>query len=146
MTWTDERISELARLWDTGQSASAIGRILGVSKNAVVGKAHRMRLAARPSPIRQERRAPSRRRIPILTKPVDKSAPVAAPIIEPAPEPRPTISKDPRGAKCLWPIGDPRQAEFHFCGGSAIEGKPYCADHCAVAYIVRPPRGEERAA
>jgi GcrA cell cycle regulator len=147
MTWTDERISELARLWDTGQSASAIGRILGVSKNAVVGKAHRMRLASRPSPIRQERRAPSRRRIPILTKPLDKSAPaVAAPIIEPAPEPRPRAGKDQRGAKCLWPIGDPRQSEFHFCDASAIEGKPYCADHCARAYIVRPSRGEERAA
>jgi len=145
MTWTDERISELARLWDTGQSASAIGRILGVSKNAVVGKAHRMRLASRPSPIRQERRAPSRRRIPILTKPVDKSVPaVVVPIVEPVPQPRPT--KDPRGAKCLWPYGDPRQAEFHFCGASAIEGKPYCAAHCARAYIVRPPRGEERAA
>ncbi len=147
MTWTDERITELARLWESGQSASAIGRILGVSKNAVVGKAHRMRLASRPSPIRQERRAPSRRRLPILTKPVDQSIPaVAAPIIEPTPEPRPAVSKDHRGAKCLWPIGDPRQSEFHFCDARAIEGKPYCADHCARAYITRPARGEDRAA
>ncbi len=147
MTWTDERISELARLWESGHSASAIGRLLGVSKNAVVGKAHRMRLASRPSPIRQERRAPSHRRLPILTKPVDKSAPVvSAPIVEPVPEPRPVITKDHRGPNCLWPIGDPRQAGFHFCGASAVEGKPYCSDHCARAYITRPARGEERAA
>lgn len=146
MTWTDERISELARLWDTGQSASVIGRLLGVSKNAVVGKAHRMRLASRPSPIRQERRAPSRRRIPILTKPLDKSIPVPAPIAEPAPPPRPAVTKDLKGAKCLWPYGDPRDSDFHFCGSGAIEGKPYCAEHCARAYIVRPARGEERAA
>ncbi len=147
MTWTDERISELARLWESGQSASVIGRLLGVTKNAVVGKAHRMRLASRPSPIRQERRAPVRRRLPILTKPVDKSIPAAVtPIIEPAPEPRPAVGKDHRGAKCLWPIGDPQHSEFHFCGARAVEGKPYCAEHCARAYIVRPSRGEERAA
>lgn len=149
MTWTDERISELARLWESGHSASAIGRILGVSKNAVVGKAHRMRLASRPSPIRQERRAPSRRRLPILTKPVDKSLPavtVPEADAEPAPPPRPVVSKDHKGAKCLWPIGDPRDPDFHFCGGPAVEGKPYCDSHCARAYITRPVRGEERAA
>ncbi len=151
MTWTDERISELARLWESGHSASAIGRILGVSKNAVVGKAHRMRLASRPSPIRQERRAPSRRRLPILTKPLDKTVPAAtAPAIEPdpepEPEPRPSVSKDHRGPNCLWPIGDPRQPDFHFCGARAVEGKPYCPDHCARAYITRPLRSEDRAA
>lgn len=146
MTWTEERVAELARLWESGHSASAIGRILGVSKNAVVGKAHRMRLASRPSPIRQERRAPVRRRLPILTRPVDKSLPaVATPQVEPEPEPRPVLKKDPKGTKCLWPIGDPRHPDFHFCGGAAVEGKPYCAEHCARAYITRPLR-DERAA
>ena len=146
MTWTEERVAELARLWESGHSASAIGRILGVSKNAVVGKAHRMRLASRPSPIRQERRAPVRRRLPILTKPVDKSLPaVPAPEVEPLPEPRPAVTKDPKGAKCLWPIGDPRSADFHFCGDPAIEGKPYCEEHCARAYIARPLRDEKAA-
>ena len=67
-------------------------------------------------------------------------------VIEPVPEPLPRVSKDHRGAKCFWPFGDPREPEFHFCGAVAIEGKPYCADHCALAYKVRPARGEERAA
>ena len=49
MTWTEERVAELHRLWDTGKSASEIGKILGVSKNSVVGKAHRLKLTARPS-------------------------------------------------------------------------------------------------
>ena len=53
MTWTEERVAELQRLWDTGKSASEIGKILGVSKNSVVGKAHRLKLTARPSPIRR---------------------------------------------------------------------------------------------
>ena len=53
MTWTDERISDLIRLWDSGHSASHIGRVLGVSKNAVIGKAHRLKLPPRPSPIRR---------------------------------------------------------------------------------------------
>ncbi|SDF88190.1 GcrA cell cycle regulator [Limimonas halophila] len=53
MSWTDERIDELTRLWQAGHSASDIGKRLGVSKNAVVGKAHRLKLPSRPSPIKQ---------------------------------------------------------------------------------------------
>jgi GcrA cell cycle regulator len=54
--------------------------------------------------------------------------------------------KNGKGPNCLWPIGDPRQPGFHFCGASAIEGKPYCPEHCARAYISRPARSENRAA
>jgi len=144
MTWTDERISELSRLWDSGYSASAIGRMLGVSKNAVVGKAHRMRLASRPSPIRRERRIPVRRRVPLLTKLVDHQ-PSVSPPPPPPPEPRLAARTDGKGPNCLWPIGDPRQVDFHFCGAPAVEGKPYCPDHCARAYIHRP-RPEDKAA
>lgn len=149
MSWTEERVTELARLWESGYSASAIGRILGVSKNAVVGKAHRLRLASRPSPIRRERRAPARRRLPILTRPVElRSAPEPAPS---APEPRIVVPSEPRrkaagkGPHCLWPIGDPRDADFHFCDAPALDGKPYCGDHCSRAYITRS-RNEEVAA
>ena len=56
MTWTDERVDELSKLWASGYSASAIGRMLGVSKNAVVGKTHRLGLEARPSPIKRSER------------------------------------------------------------------------------------------
>ncbi|HIP80004.1 MAG TPA: GcrA cell cycle regulator, partial [Kiloniellaceae bacterium] len=61
MTWTEERVAELMRLWEAGRSASEIGRLLGVSKNSVVGKAHRMKLAARPSPIKRGGSATGRR-------------------------------------------------------------------------------------
>jgi GcrA cell cycle regulator len=54
MAWTNELIHELTQFWDAGYSASHIGKGLGVSKNAVIGKAHRLKLPARPSPIRAE--------------------------------------------------------------------------------------------
>ena len=141
MSWTDDKVAELTKLWDSGYSASVIGRMLGMSKNAVVGKAHRLRLASRPSPIRRERRTPTRRRVPLLTKPTELR-PTPAP---PPPEPRYVVRKDGKAAACLWPIGEPGDADFHFCGSAAVDGKPYCPEHCARAYITRT-RGEEEAA
>ena len=143
MTWTDERVSELSRLWAAGYSASAIGRMLGVSKNAVVGKAHRMRLEARPSPIRRDQRAPMHRRVPMPTRPSMEERPVVA--APPPPPPRWTVRRNADGPSCLWPIGDPSEADFHFCGAQSVEGKPYCPEHCARAYITRI-RAEDRAA
>ncbi|MFC6216911.1 GcrA family cell cycle regulator, partial [Fodinicurvata halophila] len=72
MTWTAERIDELSRLWSEGQSASAIGKQLGISKNAVVGKAHRLKLPSRPSPIRKQEAGtstPARKRSDSLAMP-----------------------------------------------------------------------------
>ncbi len=136
MTWTDERISDLVRLWDAGHSASHIGKVLGVTKNAVIGKAHRLKLPARPSPIR---RTPGGPRLP-------KPAPVAkrVPKIPVRPVFRATRARHGAPA-CLWPIGDPSEADFHFCGGETVPGKPYCLEHCARAYVTRT-RGEPRAA
>ena len=128
MSWTEDKIKDLTRLWDSGYSASAIGKQIGMSKNAVIGKAHRLGLRARPSPIK--RSAPK----PVL-------APQAR-LETPKPEPMPVRMPPPRrahvrGAKCLWPIGDPNDQDFHFCGEPATPGKPYCTEHCAKAYIVR---------
>ena len=138
MSWTDERVADLKRLWETGKSASEIGKILGVSKNSVVGKAHRLQLRGRPSPIRRIS----------LPKVKVKARPEPAPsrpviVAQPAPLPRPRRAG--KGPKCLWPIGDPGEPDFHFCEGQAVPGKPYCAEHCARAYITKP-RGETRAA
>ena len=145
MTWTDERIAELSKLWDTGYSASAIGKMLGVSKNAVVGKAHRMRLAARPSPIRRDQHVRMRRRVPM---PIRLSE--HRPVVTPAPAPLPPVHRlaarrDGKGPNCLWPHGDPGDLDFHFCGAPAVEGKPYCPQHCARAYITKT-RADDKAA
>ncbi len=135
MTWTDERITELKRLWDAGHSASHIGKALGVSKNAVIGKSHRLKLSPRPSPIRRSmtpraaRPAPAPKRVP---------KPLARPIMR-------ATRAHGGSSSCLWPIGDPSTPEFHFCGAEAVPGKPYCLEHCARAYVTRP-RGESQAA
>lgn len=138
MTWTEERVAELIRLWQAGHSASAIGKMLGVSKNAVVGKAHRMQLPSRPSPIKQ---STIPRRISKPAQPVTKTV-----ITRPAaPAPR-RIVRHAKGRSCMWPIGDPGEPDFHFCGGPALESKPYCEEHCARAYITRSRSSSNEAA
>lgn len=158
MTWTEERVAELMRLWEAGRSASEIGRLLGVSKNSVVGKAHRMKLAARPSPIKRGSGTPNRRPAvaPVASRVVHVEAqPKAERPAPAAPAPRPAVRRQApalrragsgKGPNCLWPIGDPGDPDFHFCGAPAVAGKPYCAEHCARAYIVRNNRSDSEAA
>jgi len=148
MSWTAERIGELEKLWAEGHSTAEIGRRLGVSKNAVVGKAHRMGLPGRQSPIDAARRKPRKAAAP-CPRPAKPAAAVrpAAPKPAAKPEvpaqaaakpaaaaPRPKARKAHSGPSCQWPFGDPRQPDFHFCGAPAAAGKPYCDAHCAVAY------------
>jgi len=143
------------RLWEAGRSASEIGRLLGVSKNSVVGKAHRMKLKARPSPIKRGA-SPQVRRVAVapLSKPAVQppTAPkvavpqAAAPAPAPAARPSRTVARaGGKGPNCLWPIGDPGDQDFHFCGAPAVPGKPYCDEHCARAYIVRTRSDSEAA-
>ena len=108
MEWTSERVETLRRLWLQGQTASQIAAQLGeTTRNAVIGKAHRLGLSTKAAPPRVE-----------LPPPPVTIAPAAVP--------------SNRG--CLWPVGDPKQPDFHFCGQPSETGRPYCADHCAVAY------------
>lgn len=111
VVWTDERVEELKRLWGEGLTTGEIGKALDVSKNAVVGKAHRLGLKGRPSPIKRGK--------PQRTKP----------------EPKIRSVIELSAHTCRWPIGDPREPGFHFCGAPALPGKPYCAEHAAVAYV-----------
>ncbi|OFX14552.1 MAG: global cell cycle regulator GcrA-like protein [Alphaproteobacteria bacterium RIFOXYD12_FULL_60_8] len=121
MVWTDEKVAELARLWEEGKSTGEIGKALGVSKNSVVGKAHRLSLSARPSPIKR------------VARPVVEKVRVKKPA--PASDAPKTSVGDLSGASCRWPFGDPREKDFHFCGKRAMAGKPYCDDHAALAYV-----------
>lgn len=109
MVWTPERIEMLQSLWREGYSASAIAEKLGgISRNAVIGKAHRLLLPSRPSPIKRDER-----------------------VVKPAPAPQRAHGT---GHDCMWPIGDPKSPEFHFCEEPADPGRPYCSAHCAQAY------------
>jgi len=150
MTWTTERIDELTRLWAQGHSASAIGKQLGVSKNAVVGKAHRLKLTARPSPIRANGPAegakpqPSRLRAAALAVDVDFAEEA---VLVPAAETDnyyvpPPVKESVGRSRCQWPIGDPQSRDFHFCGEASVPGKPYCLSHCSQAYITKSRNSE----
>lgn len=114
MTWTAEKIKQLKKLWSKGKSTVEIGRELGISKNAVVGKVHRLELNARPSPIKKE----------TVKKTVKKKEVKQGKI----------SLMDLKMNSCRWPIGEPKDADFHFCGKDTVTGKPYCAEHCKIAY------------
>ncbi|WP_428391825.1 GcrA family cell cycle regulator [Lichenicoccus sp.] len=161
MEWSEETISRLRSLWQEGLSTAEIGRRLSITKNAVVGKAHRLTLPPRPSPIRllpegaapKAARPPRAERIaakpPRPVEPPKPPAPVAVapplptatvtPLrVVPTPPPeRATSSGEPRrrGQTCCWPLGEPGTKQFRFCGDEPMQGKPYCAAHAQLAYV-----------
>ncbi|MBM3554435.1 MAG: global cell cycle regulator GcrA-like protein [Alphaproteobacteria bacterium] len=128
--WTDEKVGQLTKLWDEGLSTAAIGERLGITKNAVVGKAHRLGLPPRLSPVK--------RRMEM------RAAPPPPQLVLAPPPPRPMVPGSYKGPTCQWPLGHPREAGFRFCGSPALSGKPYCPEHAAVAY--RPAQSKENAA
>lgn len=130
--WTENRIAELGQLWREGLSTAEIGRRLGISKNAVVGKAHRLNLPSRPSPIRNP---------PLRMAPRPQPEPE---VITPPP-PKVVSMKGQRGPTCQWPHGHPGSANFHFCGEQAAPGKPYCEAHIQQAYVQAKSRDEAAA-
>jgi GcrA cell cycle regulator len=146
MAWTDERVEQLKTLWTEGLSASQIARVLGgVTRNAVIGKVHRLGLAGRASPTRSDRprRTSSHRSV--------SRAPQVEPEIV---EEDPIVLDDGSFATvltindrmCRWPIGDPSQNEFHFCGRNPKSGSPYCEAHARKAYQPHIQRRDRRAA
>jgi GcrA cell cycle regulator len=165
MDWSAEAIDRLKALWAEGHSTAEIGRRMGISKNAVVGKAHRLNLSARPSPIRREAggdrpaqpsapRAPRPAAAPRSTlgttasntvAPASISPPAMVAAVQAAP---PVLRAFPRlGAQrsCCWPIGEPGTPGFRFCSAEAFGGKPYCQEHAAVAYVRARDRREDAA-
>jgi GcrA cell cycle regulator len=112
VTWTPERVERLTQLFEEGLPTAEIGRRLGLTKNAVIGKLHRIALAPRCStPL-----APPQRNF-----------------------------FEFNGPSCLWPYGHPTDENFRFCGARPLPGKPYCAEHAAIAYVRPKEPREERA-
>jgi GcrA cell cycle regulator len=150
--WTDERVSILTKLWLSGLSATECAKQLGgVTRNAVIGKVHRLGLVgrveasppARVKPPKPERRLtrPSR---PVLVRPQGQPP---APVAPPAPPARaPILAEEPGTATiislgahmCKWPIGDPSSDGFTLCGRKR-GGTTYCDEHARVAYQPRSP-------
>jgi GcrA cell cycle regulator len=151
--WNDVSLQALRQLWGEGRTASQIAALLGLTRNQVIGKAHRLGLDGRPSPIKGDKPA----RLPTHQRAITGVArerklraaaetpqqPAAAPsraaagaAEAPPPPARPRAAAGlPSRASCAWPIGDPRAPGFHFCGETpVVPGRPYCVEHCYVAY------------
>jgi GcrA cell cycle regulator len=120
-SWTDERLEQLRGLWDKGLSISQIGEQLGVSRNAIAGKAHRMGLPKRPSPIAK---GAAEKKVPVAPEMPERDVPLRLELR------RLEWSR----SKCCWPSGDPKHKGFSFCGQAIVPGKPYCLTHCQEAY------------
>jgi len=163
ITWTDERVELLKKLWGDGLSASQIAAELGgVTRNAVIGKVHRLGMsgrgkanAAAAQRPRKTTRAPSAPTV-VETPPASRPGLVLAPVPPAAAaEPEPAEPEAPapaaapevnlpqservtimelRESMCRWPLGDPTNPDFRFCGARSITGLPYCSHHATVAY------------
>lgn len=173
LTWSDDRVELLKKLWEAGLSASQIAAELGggISRNAAIGKIHRLGLSGRakghetkPRKQRSPRptMAPSRR-VLALRQAIDQaSSDTHAANLEAAAEFDPsTISVsdaeipakrriasivDLQDHHCRWPIGEVGSDTFYFCGagGRKLDGLPYCARHCRAAYQSAAERRDGR--
>lgn len=160
--WNDATNAALRSLWSEGHSTAEIGRRLGFSKNAIVGKAHRLHLPARPSPI--SRNAAPRTPQPRRTKAPSMSAltclqhvattsSLPKVLARPAPlSEKPIFQTVPDGlgsnlgrGGCCWPIGEPGARDFRFCEEPNETGRPYCPDHSRVAYRKTRDRRDDAA-
>ncbi len=161
MAWTDQMVEDLKKMWKEGLTTGEIGRRLGVSKNSIVGKVHRLGLSGRPSPIKKKSDTPK----PAETtekKPIKKESFFQSATKKETPVPennknetsdnnrfistkiesKPLPRKDGKvlltnldNHTCRWPIGDPKDENFHFCGKRVRLGQTYCDEHAALAYV-----------
>ena len=154
MAWTPELIKDLKRLWNKGLTTVEIGNRIGMSKNAVVGKAHRLGLEGRPSPIKRDKKSAvtqevvkkvveTEKKLPQIDELESSSFPPEEILkADPIPE-MPKLKKgkhkgvqlvDLKPTSCRWPEGDPKDADFCFCGRECANGRVYCEEHSAIAY------------
>lgn len=164
--WADEaKIDRLRELWAEGHSTAEIGRRLGVSKNSVVSKAHRLKLPSRPSPVQKlgphkPKPALSKKRywsLPAKALPVPPSiaaamaeekaterrvvaqlSALACAAVEPEPEAPRVAFKPPAPRQCCWPMWNGKPTH-QYCEAEAVLGKPYCAPHRQIAYTSPAP-------
>ncbi len=142
-TWADEtRVERLKQLWADGLPASEIAALLGeVTRNAVIGKVHRLGLAGRKTTSRTPRR---RRTSPLCNRTTvqrSHSCPSTPDRLPPAAAALMLSVGRLTDATSHWPIGDPRAPSFGFCGRSKSSSVPYCEHHAAIAYNPAGRRG-----
>ena len=160
MSWTDERVETLKRMWSEGQSASQIAKELGgVTRNAVIGKVHRLGLSNReegeaeappaepPAPVAFTNRrpiVPAGQPLPPQPSANEISPEALANVREIEKKARKLTLMELTERTCKWPIGDPATEKFWFCGLPSQPGKPYCEAHVSVAFQPMSSRRDRR--
>ncbi len=168
MTWTEQKIQMLKDMWGHHSASEIADHIGGLTRNAVIGKAHRLKLSAQKSSETpgsglqcatggMGAMKTARKRVMMRHMPVSNAQTPAAPRVLPTAKDifrslegiggsirSEGIAMTKAGDRhCRWPVGDPRSPDFRFCGCVAHEGLPYCVDHARVAYqnVSRRTRG-----
>lgn len=146
MTWTDERTELLKQLWNEGLSASQIAhKIEGVTRNAIIGKIHRLGMPARKVPFAashaQNKTDSKANKSGTLLHNVKADSRLSDRSKSPEPELIPLLTPEQRTSvlhlterTCKWPIGEPNSNDFYFCGVEAKTDLPYCETHAKIAY------------
>ena len=143
-TWDESREAKLKELWEKGHTASQIAEILGgTTRNAVIGKAHRLKLAGR---VQSKKPDKQKRQVENLQskeeKYVSRRARFKSLLLDKNFEPEnPKKLEELDDKNCRWPIGHPDQKDFYFCGRTPIEGFSYCKLH--VLYAFQPKNTKE---
>ena len=141
MSWNQQKVDDLKKLWNEGVATSRIGEQLGFTKNAVIGKAFRLGLERRQN---SRKKTSNSQSVSSVTMYRETSAPSHSQI---NPKREVTRRREKFSFKksivgtgsfksCQWPIGDPLEEGFHYCGGQNIPTKPYCIEHYKKAYNV----------
>ena len=140
MSWNQQKVEDLKKLWNDGVATSRIGEQLGFTKNAVIGKAFRLGLERRQNSRKKISQPASFSSTTLYRETSSSSSSI-------------TVKKEPTRRRekfsfkksivgtgsfrsCQWPIGDPLEEGFHYCGGQNIPTKPYCIEHFKKAYNV----------
>ena len=148
MSWTEEKVAKLKELWGKGNTASQIAEIIGgISRNAVIGKAHRLNLSAkiktRSAVSKQSFQNSVDSKTDKLTR-RGRRVKFKSLIIEKDFEPEnPTSLENLTDKTCRWPIGHPDEKDFYFCGRTPMDERIYCKLHVLHAYQPRGQKGDE---
>ena len=148
MSWTTERERKLKELWKEGHTASQIAEMLGdTTRNAVIGKAHRLNLQARTtskkSSVKEDTKNNNTQEV--KTQKLGRKAKFKALLLDKNFEQEnPKKLEDLTDQTCRWPIGHPNESNFYFCGRTPMEKFPYCKLHVLYAFQAKNEKEEDK--